>query len=182
MFLWWYILRKSGAANFQEQIFEFVWIQCRPWKHQVMIICWKDKDFKRQLSPEQILKSYHETSRSHLDKVCKSHIFPHCLNMGSCGKYMLIAFPSLWLVLWTKNTFWDFFKVGFRKRVWHWYWQCFKFQKPFLLYPATCVCVALMPPSPLKHCVQHSDCALFEVFESPFTDQDTLQPLSTRNL
>ncbi len=111
MFLWWYILRKSGAANFQEQIFEFVWIQCRPWKHQVMIICWKDKDFKRQLSPEQILKSYHETSRSHLDKVCKSHIFPHCLNMGSCGKYMLIAFPSLWLVLWTKNTFWDIFKV-----------------------------------------------------------------------
>lgn len=92
--------------------------------------------------------------------------------MGSCGKYMLIAFPSLWLVLWTKNTFWDFFKVGFRKRVWHWYWQCFKFQKPFLLYPATCVCVALMPPESLETLCAALwlwKCFLFKVFWKPPT-------------
>lgn len=57
----WLYLRKSGAAKFFRKSFEFVWIQYRPWKHQVMIICWENKDFKQQLSPEHFLNLYHKT-------------------------------------------------------------------------------------------------------------------------
>jgi hypothetical protein len=47
-----YNLRKSGAANFSRTVFlNLFWIKYRPWKHQVMIICWKNKDFKQQLLP-----------------------------------------------------------------------------------------------------------------------------------
>jgi hypothetical protein len=74
--LWWYNLRKSGAANFSRTVFlNLFWIKYRPWKHQVMIICWKNKDFKQQLSSEQILKSYHVTHPNHILIKSANHTF-----------------------------------------------------------------------------------------------------------
>ena len=76
MFLWWYILRKSGSAKFFRKSFEFFWIQYRPWKHQVMIICWENKDFKQQLSPEHFLNLYHKTpQRDHILIKSANHTF-----------------------------------------------------------------------------------------------------------